>query len=386
MAKRKDRTLLLPTITSETVELSNGDGMTFRKKILPLGSINYEGRKLTFDESYLGDLVKSFTEQAYDAPPFQLADASNAHNMDPERTRGHLIGLSREEAADTDGPGLYATIRMHSRKAAKLVTRYPLGVSAQIREGLVKADGRQYPRAIRHVLGTMDPRVSKLGTWRAVSLSTDDTGKVIDLTSAEYEESTVAKNKGKDKGTQVLDVDLSEFEDAAEQIDLSDDEADALVAEVLADLSDDDLGVESDPMADQGTLNLSDAGDSYTGDVSLAAQLDEQRQATRAIRSQLAAAQWETEATRLSQAGVPKAAIDLATPLMESQESGVVNLSDADGQPARVDAKAIVRELLNGFKGMIDLSEPKGLAAGGDSDDQTEQMLAMWDQQSGTVR
>ena len=67
---------------SAAVELAS-DGSTWRKKVLPVGQVEYKSTMLTFDADYLQTLAASFNSRAYDQVPFQLADARNTHTNDP---------------------------------------------------------------------------------------------------------------------------------------------------------------------------------------------------------------------------------------------------------------------------------------------------------------
>src|ERR1700747_910111 len=115
-----DRALLFPTSEDEVVELSRS---LFRKRVLPLGQINYKGRKITFDKKYLADLASSFKADAYDAVPFVIAKDDNAHTMDPERVRGEVKAFELT-------PGGLDMLFDLTPDAANLVRQFPkLGVS-----------------------------------------------------------------------------------------------------------------------------------------------------------------------------------------------------------------------------------------------------------------
>lgn len=198
----------------DTKNASKVGRRVFRKQILPKTTINYKGQEITFDEPFLRDLAESYRQGAYDQVPFVFADPDNRHNMDPERFRGEVVGFELAE------DGLDAIISV-TKKGAKVLEENPrLGVSARIVEGLVKSDGRQYPRAIQHVLATMDPRVTGMRGWQAVDLAVYNgpQDEVVDLTSATYEEHTVT---GKQKtgtaagGSGIAEgLDLSNMTDA----------------------------------------------------------------------------------------------------------------------------------------------------------------------------
>lgn len=176
--------LVSPSDTSDAISLSqSASEKLFRKRILPKASINYRGRKISFDEQYLTDLAQSFNSGAYDQVPFMLADTANSHTMDVERMRGEVTGV------DVADDGLYATVRV-TGTAVKLLELHPkIGVSARILENYERSDGRKFPRALQHVLATTDPVITGLGAWEEVNLSNAVPGvTTLDLSAASYEE------------------------------------------------------------------------------------------------------------------------------------------------------------------------------------------------------
>lgn len=154
-------------------------GSAWRKKVLPVGEINYKGRVIKFDRLYLENLASSFRKGAYEQVPFQLADAANTHTNDPERYRGEVTGVSVED------DGLYITAQVTPEGNKLLMTNPRLGVSARIVEDYARADGKYYPAAIQHVLGTLDPRITDLGPWEAVEMS-NAPDMIIDLSAAQF--------------------------------------------------------------------------------------------------------------------------------------------------------------------------------------------------------
>src|SRR5579875_1479442 len=169
--------LLSPYQEQDVVELSR---TLFRKKLLPLGSINYKGKKITFDQKFLADLAQSFKDGAYDQVAFQLADTNNNHTLDPERFRGEV------KALELTSDGLDVLVET-TPEGAELIRKNPkLGVSARILLGYERSDGKKFARAIQHVLGTLDPRVPGLGPWQEVALANEDeVSTTIDATTEE---------------------------------------------------------------------------------------------------------------------------------------------------------------------------------------------------------
>ena len=169
--------VLTPFSADAAVELA---AQTWRKKLLPIGSIDYKGRTLRFTRDYLSGLVDAFRSNAYDQVAFQLADSQNTHTNDPERFRGEVAGM---ELGDD---GLYVTVRT-TEAGAKVLEQNPrLGVSARIVEDYARSDGRHYPAAVQHVLGTLDPRIPGLGPWQAIEAASPVPDTVVDLSASMF--------------------------------------------------------------------------------------------------------------------------------------------------------------------------------------------------------
>lgn len=395
---------LTPFDRHAAVDLSK---RTFRKQILPLTSITYEGKRIRFDRKFLTDLAESFKANAYDAVPFVLADPrTNAHNMDPERVRGEVIGM---EVTDT---GLDGIIRFPDAASARAVSRNPkLGVSARIVQGLARVDGKTFGRAIQHVLGTIDPRVTGMGPWTEVSLSGyTDPDVVLDLTSETYEREpemgkkaskTAAAASGGD--TQIEDIDLSELSDEEFQdmLDMAltadDDEDEDEDPDDVEDSDETDDESDEDPDADEESDDgdEEDEGEGTTARRSKkgrrrqlataslsnehrrrAARTDE-HSAVEAMRIDLAERNWKAERRAYAKDGVPPALLDLAAPLLSLPDEAVIDLSNTD-KP--VNASAIVRGFLDEVRGLIDFKPEMGddIDLSEESTSTADKVLAQW--------
>lgn len=80
-------------------------------------------------------------------------------------------------------------------------------------EGYDRADGRHYPAAVQHVLGTLDPRIPALGDWQPVDFSNgydDGPEHLIDLSNL-----TFAGEDAPQKGTEPDDGGALDGEHAA---------------------------------------------------------------------------------------------------------------------------------------------------------------------------
>jgi len=182
--------MLTPFLEGDAVpvELAN---RVWRKKLLPFGDVDYKGRTLRFTRDYLGQVVRAFQDRAYDQVPFQLADAANTHTNDPERTRGEIDGMELGE------DGLYITVRTDEAGSRVLERNPKLGVSARIVEGYARSDGKHFPAAVQHVLGTLDPRIPGLGAWQAIEAANPVPDTVLDLTNEAFTELAVAAPQDK---------------------------------------------------------------------------------------------------------------------------------------------------------------------------------------------
>jgi hypothetical protein len=170
----------------------------WKKKLLPLGQVEYKGRTLTFDRDYLDGLASAFNGGAYSQVPFQLADGDNRHTNDPERYRGEVISM------DADDTGLYITVQTTEAGNQLLRTNPKLGISARIIEDYARSDGKFYPAAVQHVLGTLDPRIPALGDWEAVDFSAGDPDFVLDLSTVHFAGEPVPEPGGGDLSDESL--------------------------------------------------------------------------------------------------------------------------------------------------------------------------------------
>jgi hypothetical protein len=219
-------TVISPYSWQPAIELGN---RMWAKRVLPIGEISYKGRTLHFTRDYIEGLVHAFQDQAYDQVAFQLADSGNTHTNDPERFRGEIVDMQARD----DGLWLY----LNPTEAGDRVLRENpnLGVSARIVESYNRSDGKFYPAAVQHMLGTLDPRIPALGAWTPVEMSNEGGGITIDLSQSTF------------PGDAPPDVD-----------ELSDAELEQLAAELtdedLADLTDEDL----EDLFDGGSGELTD--------------------------------------------------------------------------------------------------------------------------------
>jgi len=378
--------VLTPFTAAEAVELGN---RLWRKKVLPVGDVEYKGRLLHFTRDYLGRLVQAFTDNAYDQVPFQLADSANTHTNDPERTRGWVKGM---ELGDD---GLYVTAEVNEAGEKVLKDNPLLGVSARIVEDYARSDGRRFPAAVQHVLGTLDPRIPGLGAWTAIEAASPLPDQVIDLSGSTFagEETSPdlqpAGDAGADPEGGADMADLGNLTDAqrarlAMLLDLPDDTLDALAdggvvvtpdeLDALtapdddADADGDGLAEEIDAMTDDEIAALEaefDAefddtdtdqileGEPVAAGLSAEAQFaidlanarqEETARELSVVTARLREEDYLAERRRLADLGVPPYVTDLAKPLLEGAGHAV---ELANGKT--VDAGAIMRRVLTEY-------------------------------------
>jgi hypothetical protein len=274
--------VLTPFTAGEAVELGN---RLWRKRVLPVGDVEYKGRTLHFDRDYLGRLVSAFKDRAYDQVPFQLADSQNTHTNDPERTRGEITAM---ELGDD---GLWITAQLTEDGEKVLAANPRLGVSARIVEDYQRSDGKFFSRAVQHVLGTLDPRIPGLGAWEAIEAASPVPDKVFDLTAESFTDLATPKEQRKaEKAQRRAAKAAAKQTDTASETAGADPEGGAAMADLgnltdeqrerlakLLDLPDDTL----DALAAGGSVLTADELDALTapdggGDGELSdAELDE---------------------------------------------------------------------------------------------------------------
>lgn len=338
----------------------------WRKQVLPVGRINYKGQVLDFTPDYLGNLASAFNARAYDQVPFLLADPANRHNMDVERFRGEVKAMELAE------DGLYLLLSTTKDGTRVLQENPRLGVSARIVTDLAKADGRHFPAAIQHVLGTLDPRVTGMKPWEAVDLSNDL--PVVDLTAATYEgEHTMELTDEEVQGLRaLLDAQGKDPEPTANESDPDFDEEafEREVAEALAA-----AGVEPDEENDPEPVGASLSAEALAAIELANVQSGAALEGQSVLQAELAAERFRGERRALLSAGVPPAILDLAEPLLAG--SHIIDLADGES----VDASEIVRQMLHEYKGLVDLSGETPAAM--EPTDDEKDLLDQWAAEAG---
>jgi hypothetical protein len=346
----------------------------FWKQILPVTTIDYNGQKVDFNEDFHKDLELSHREGAYEQVPLVFADSENRHNMDPRNFGGEILDVQYRGPAK--GQGTWALIEA-DKDAERVIKKNPrLGVSARIVQGINKADGRSFKRAINHVLLTMNPRVSGMEPWQAVNLSDEDADvDVVDLTAENYKTEGTEMGKKPVKRTADGKIDLSALTDEEFQALL--DLADTQVED--EEETDEDEEIDPDEVEDTTTTPPAKKKKSKTKitvekesegdddeedeeeDETDLSDADNVRRAAdhatvRGMQIDLAEQKWQGERGDYVRAGVPPFLLDLAEPILKQPEAVTLDLSEGES----VNATDAVRKMLDGVKGLIDMGPEVG--------------------------
>lgn len=334
-----DTTVMIsPRFEEDVIELGNN---TFKRKVLPKGTITYKGQKVTFNDKFLDNVVTSFKANPFDQTSFMLADSDNKHTLDPKQWGGEVTGL--EKQAD----GLWAYFNLANDAAELIRKNKKMGVSCGIKVNYADAkSGKVYPAALHHVLGTLDAKVTGMGEWQEVTLSNE--GEILqDLSDTKWVTTTPPVRK---PGTKV--------QPTQQQLD------DAAYAIALSLANDDEGGDNVDDAKDKG---VTQAGP----DLTLA------NERIGALEIELANARFDREAKDLIDAGVPPALIKLAEPVLRLPQPPVIELANNEDN---VEVAEVIRAILNESKGLLKLANEQGNSGdGGDPDEQYEaKILKQW--------
>lgn len=366
--------ILTPMEFTSTEQLSR---QLFRKRVLPVDSIDYDGRKIDFTSAYMNTIVTAFNDGAFDNVPLQFADKNNSHTNEPEQYRGDVVGMSVED------DGLYVTVAATARGAKVLEENPKLGISARIINDYDRSDGKHYTAAVQHVLATHDPRITGLGPWSKVeNYSNDNSAAILDLTGIEFpskkkktkkEKSVPDKDKLSNDELAQLRALLNELnseeasDDAPENVDdeLTPEELEALIAVLDAD------DEEAEPAAVEAEAEpelVEASNDTANKALELA---NEQATELSRVREELDTTKWENEREILMRKnGIPPKIVDLAAPLLKG--SGHV-LEFANGE--KVDAGDIMRNVFTEVGKLVkilDLGNELGNSEGFEPDTSAE--------------
>lgn len=136
----------------------------WRKQILPLGTIPWQDRELSFTPAYLGDMAAAFVARARDVVPFAAEIANGAFSNDPSLIRGVVRSL--EVVAD----GMDAVVEVDAEvdallDDALLHAKPGPATGARIIEHYRTWDGREFPVVLAGVYTTRAPSIISLRPW-----------------------------------------------------------------------------------------------------------------------------------------------------------------------------------------------------------------------------
>lgn len=400
------RSILTPV--APVIDFGRGGGRSFWKQILPSKQIKYTSkgktRTLDFtDDKYLRGLVLAHEENAVGQTPFSLADADNKHTMDPERVRGVTTKLAvwddvpDDVKAQFDGKyteedlaGLWGQIDFPTDEAALSVLNNPaLPVSARIREDVENGTThKKYDAAIVHVLGTTDPKITGMAPWaETADLSEYASDDLIDLSNQSYSEDTVGAATTLDFSTLTAEDAVAEIDKLTDEdvlggkiteadIEAMDDPTVDHFVEKFGHLLEDETQTDPKvkPTIDPKETELS-ADAQKTIDLANATATQANERARRA-EQRVAAAEWKAERTGYEADGIPPHVLDTAEVILSRADDLVIDLSESGADD--IDVSGIIRTLVEGYKGTVDLSVENG-HEGGEESDAAKALLAKFE-------
>lgn len=319
---------------AEHIDLSKEDGL-FWKQIIPLNKeIIYNGQKIKFDREMLTEAKTAFENRVLDQTAFQLANDSNQHdtpediaagrNFDPQRFRGEIDKLA------LNNRGLFARFKL-TKEGAKLIdANKKLGVSASLKRNYVDSDGKTHPVVLRHVLGTLDPKIKGMSPWTkediVLSVSDEVDEEVIDLAAADTD---TPATETEPEGVENVTVEKSVFDKM--EADLAELKAgEELLEKILAEEEGETVGLSNEePKVDPKIA---------------------------ALEAKVAAAEWRAERAAYQAKGVPASLLNLAEEILAQPEGSTINLSTGD----ELDPYSTIRKMLHESEGLVDLTAESG--------------------------
>jgi hypothetical protein len=287
----------------------------YRKQLLPVGSVEHEGKELKFSKEYLTKLAANFNAGKMDQVPFILVNERNEHTQDPEKVRGDVTAM---EVYDD---GLYALAELTERGEQLVKDNPKLGVSARI---------NQDDMVIEHMAGTVNPVAKGMKAWEAINLSNDDV-TLLDLSDGEFKVASESADSNDGVPKDSLKPEqlkrLAALADRLKDKDVSD--RDTLTDEDIAKL----LGSEEETEEPEPVAALSKEAQEKID----LAQKDarEAKAKADAAADRQAEAEWKLTEQKYLNDGVPPSILKLAKPHL-SKASSVVELSNADSQACGV--------------------------------------------------
>lgn len=350
------KSTLSPFVVSNAneVELTDAKGVKktyWRKEILPGGTRKYKGQTLDFTKIN-PSCVKAFESGSVGDVPFVFALSDNSHPK-PGKEEEENLGGDLHKLELGEGGSLFGYFDL-SERALEAVknSKGKFGVSGRIEPDYVASDTEaKFDYALTHVCGTTRPHVKNLAAWEAVELSdAEKADGVVDLSTEVEEVKTDVVEGGKvnveiDKDTLDALLELAKDHKDTKAALAAMDSKDGKDDKVVATLSEEDK-------SRRDALELSTKN---------ALELAEK------AHIELAETRWTAKRAELARAGVPPVILSKVEPLMKLHRRSTIDLSDG----TKVDPFAVVEDILEACKGVVDLSDEggHGITAGAPSID-----------------
>lgn len=155
--------------TEGYVELGSrgATGTVFRKHVLTLGPLHYQGKTYNLDDQWYGQLERNFNDgvSMVQAP---VADEHNKHSEDPLRNGGEVIGVER------NGSKVYTVIDVRDPDVVKgLRNKTIMGASAMLSMNYEDSrTGKKVGPALLHHCFTNRPHVLDLEPYQEIVAAT----------------------------------------------------------------------------------------------------------------------------------------------------------------------------------------------------------------------
>jgi len=340
-----DAKVRLPVFSEKTnaVELSENQ---WKKEILKVGKIKYNGREIEFTPEFLKEMKHNYEKGVIDYVPLQFVNEQNGHSDDPRLFGGTVQKL---ELDDEDNPTSLNAIFKLEEDALKAVRANPaVGASIKAHPNYVDPDDNHHGATLLHVAMTPRPRLKALAAWEPIAAS--EQGDTIDLTEADYVAEEV--------------VEATAEETVVEETTTTPEQEETNMAEAgnttinLTEL------LENPEFKSQFELAVSNATASKDQEI--------ERLQTRlgTVEEKSYAQAVELAVDSYADAGVPKAIRDVAQSLMMSlsdvAEDEVVELTEGEGDAAtqvKVTPIEAVTRILDECKGYVNLTAETGSSA-----------------------
>lgn len=227
-----------PSDSDDFVELSGTRSKyrVFRKHILNMGPLYYEGKTINIDEDFYNNLETNLKNQVC-IPSVPKVNDKNQHVEDPDLNIGKVVGLSRR------GDKIYADFEARDPEAAKKLgdDKTYLGASAFFSTNYT--DHRNNTRVgptLLHVAVTNRPYVTALEDYEEVYLSEvdDSSGEAVLLTATPKENHKMTRDELFAALKADYDIDVPELQVRADDAEKRAESAVALSAAIYSDLVD----------------------------------------------------------------------------------------------------------------------------------------------------